>query len=165
MKRIYIILSLLSIYILALCNCKHSDADDVVEIRKPKSGSVAEIIKNPVSASAPIDTSNMAKLKFTDQFYEYGTVTEGTKVKHSFQFKNTGNVALVINDARSSCGCTVPTYPKFPIPPGHSDSIVVVFNTTDKINGQRKIVTITSNTFPAETKIYLTGIVKSKTKK
>ncbi len=165
MKRIYIILSLFSIFFLSLYNCKNSDADEVVEIRKPKSGSVAEIIKNPVSATAPMDTSKLAKLKFTDQFYEFGTVVEGSIVKHSFQFKNTGNVALVINDARSSCGCTVPTYPKFPIAPGKSDSVVVVFNTTDKLNGQRKIVTITSNTFPAETKIYLTGIVKSKTKK
>ena len=165
MKRIYINLSLYSIFILALCNCKNSDADQVVEIRKPKSGSVAEIIKNPVSGSAPMDTSKLAKIKFTDQFYEFGTVVEGSLVKHSFHFTNTGNVALVINDARSSCGCTVPTYPKFPIAPGHSDSVSVVFNTTDKINGQRKIVTITANTFPAETKIYLTGIIKSKTKK
>lgn len=165
MKRIYIILSLYSIFILALSNCKNSDADEVVEVKKPKSGSVAEIIKNPVSATVPMDTSKMAKIKFDNMSFDFGTTIEGSKVRHSYHFTNTGNVALVINDARSTCGCTIPTYPKNPIAPGLSDSIVVVFNTEDKMNGQRKPVTITANTFPAETKIYLTGIVKPKPKK
>lgn len=140
--------------------CKNSDADEVVEVRVPKSGSVAEIIKNPASASVPLDTTRLAKMTFEEISYNFGSVIEGVHVSHFYKFKNTGNVPLVINDARSTCGCTVAEYPKIPIAPGDTASIKVVFNTQNKLNEQRKPVTLTANTFPAENKIYLTGIVK-----
>ena len=36
----------------------------------------------------------------------------------SFVFKNLGEEAIVINRVRSTCGCTVPDWPREPIEPG-----------------------------------------------
>ncbi|MEE1964611.1 DUF1573 domain-containing protein [Allomuricauda taeanensis] len=47
-------------------------------------------------------------------FWSY---SQGSAVEHIFKFKNTGKVPLVILDATSTCGCTVPSCPKEPIPP------------------------------------------------
>ena len=164
MKRIYILLYIIIVFALSFNACKNSDADEVVEVRKPKPGSIAEIVKNPATANAPLDTNHIAKMVFRESTFDFGTVTEGVKVSHNYTFKNTGNVPLVINDARSSCGCTVADYPKTPLNPGDTSSIKVVFNTQGKLNEQRKVINLTANTFPAETKIYITGIVKPKTK-
>jgi hypothetical protein len=44
--------------------------------------------------------------------HNFGTINEGDIVETSFVFTNTGNSDLMISDARGSCGCTVPEYPK-----------------------------------------------------
>ena len=45
-----------------------------------------------------------------------------------FVFTNTGQKDLLILSANSTCGCTIPEYPKNPIPPGQKDSIKVSYN-------------------------------------
>ena len=119
----------------------------------------ASIVRNPVSADVPEDTVNVAKLAFEESFYNFGEVNEGEVVTHSFQFKNVGKMPLVIADARSTCGCTVPEWPKDPIPPGQSGTIEVRFNTAGKKKHQRKPIYITANTYPARNEVYLEGQV------
>ena len=66
--------------------------------------------------------------------------------RNVFAFTNTGDAPLIITDARSSCGCTVPQYPKnTPIAPGESGELVVKFNGSGK-NQVTKTVTVTANT-------------------
>lgn len=67
------------------------------------------------------------------------------EVQTSFNFKNTGKVPLVITNATSSCGCTVPEYPKEAIAPGESGAIKVVYNGSGK-DAISKTVTLTTNT-------------------
>ena len=122
-------------------------------------GEVAEIIRNPATANEPTDTVNVAKIVFEEVQYDYGKVDAGTLVEHTFVFTNTGKVPLVISDARSTCGCTVPEYPKEPVAPGQQGEIYVRFNTKGKFDRQIKPVTITANTYPSETKVYLIGYV------
>ena len=130
------------------------------EIKKEGPISNADIIRNPVSADTPIDTLNVAKMTFETQNYEFGEVTEGEIVEHTFKFKNTGKAPLVIQGARSTCGCTVPEWPKDPIPVGEEGEIFVRFDTKNKRARQVKPVTITANSYPATTKVYLRGFVK-----
>ena len=65
-------------------------------------------------------TSNLPKttIEFEETKHNFGTIKEGEKVKHIYKFKNTGDNPLIISNAVASCGCTVPSYPKEPIPPG-----------------------------------------------
>jgi hypothetical protein len=92
----------------------------------------SDIIRNPVSAKEPIDTVNVAKIEFEETEHDFGVVGEGVIIEHVFKFTNTGKMPLIINSARSTCGCTVPEWPKDPIPPGEGGEISVRFNTKGK---------------------------------
>ncbi|MEM1326852.1 MAG: DUF1573 domain-containing protein [Bacteroidota bacterium] len=141
------------------CESEEKSGKSIQEIRSEDLGSNAAIIRSPISANAPIDSVNVAKMKFEETDYEFGIVEAGAVITHEFAFTNTGKVPLLINDVRSTCGCTIPEWPEELIAPGESSSIQVRFNTTNMRNQQKKPVTITANTYPAKTKLYLTGIV------
>lgn len=98
-------------------------------------------------------------LAFDENSFDFGTVTEGEKVSHVYKFKNTGNEPLVISNAKGSCGCTVPQWPKTPIAPGEDGEIRVEFNSKGKPGKQTKRVTVTANTNPPQTFLTITGNV------
>lgn len=125
-------------------------------------GPVSSIIRNPISADGLQDTINVAEITFEKNIYEFGEVREGDIVTYAYKFENTGKVPLVVSDARSTCGCTVPKWPEEPIEPGETGRIDVRFDTKNKKNEQKKYVTITANTYPANTKVLLKGFVKAK---
>ena len=91
---------------------------------------------------------------------------DGDKVTHVFKFKNTGNEPLIISNAKGSCGCTVPEWPKDAIAPGKSGEIKVVFDSKGKgaVGGKEdsKRVTITANTDPVETYLTIKGKIDKK---
>lgn len=132
----------------------------VEEIKEAGPIKNSDIIRNPVSANQPVDTVNVAKMIFEEVQYDFGEVNEGEVVEHKFTFTNEGKVPLIISGARSTCGCTVPEWPKDPIAPGEDGEISVRFNTKNKKNKQTKPVTITANTYPATTRVHITGFVK-----
>jgi hypothetical protein len=97
-------------------------------------------------------------MEFDDDVFDFGTVEKGEKVEHSYTFTNTGSEPLIISNAKASCGCTVPTWPKEPIAPGETGEIPVVFNARSAGN-QTKTVTITANTNPPQTRLTVKGKV------
>jgi hypothetical protein len=123
-------------------------------------GKISSIIRSPISAEGNIDTVNVAKMTFENNMYDFGEVKEGDVVKHEFKFTNTGKVPLLINNVHSTCGCTVPEWPKEAIQPGQSNTIKVEFNTKGKPDFQEKPVTISANIYPPTTKVFLKGYVK-----
>lgn len=144
---------------LFLTECQRSSSGKKIEEIRTDGASNADIIRNPVSAEGPQDTVNIAKITFKETEYHFGEVFKGDIVRHVFEFTNTGKVPLLINDARATCGCTVPIWPREPIAPGQSSQIEVRFNTENKHGGQNKAVTITANTYPATSQIHLIGKV------
>jgi len=122
----------------------------------------AEMIRNPISAKGLQDTTNLPKMVFVETKYDFATVEEGDKVSHTFKFTNAGKVSLLISDVRSTCGCTVPKWPKEAIPPGEQNQISVVFDTAGKKERQHKLITITANTYPSKTVLSLDGFVTPK---
>ena len=129
------------------------------EIKSDGSIRNSEIIRSPVSANEPLDTVNVAKMAFEEEDFDFGEVDEGAVVEHTFHFINTGKAPLLISSARSTCGCTVPEWPKEPIGPGESGKIEVKFNTRGKKNKQTKPITIVANTYPATSKVFIRGFV------
>lgn len=69
------------------------------------------------------------ELWFSEYEHDYGEIIRGSDGNWSFVFKNIGSQPIVINRVRSSCGCTVPAWPREPVEPGASDTIVVRYNT------------------------------------
>jgi hypothetical protein len=78
---------------------------------------------------------------------------EGETVSFDFKFRNTGKTDLVITEVSSSCGCTVPSYPKTAIRPGQEGSIKVAFNSRGKKGYQTKSVVVLANTQPNATQL------------
>lgn len=108
------------------------------------------------------EVQNGATIEFTKEVHDYGTIENGANGECTFEFKNTGNAPLIISNAKGSCGCTVPQWPKEPIAPGATAEIKVKYDTkrTGAIN---KSVTITSNAVNAPTKVIrIKGNVKPK---
>lgn len=98
-------------------------------------------------------------LKFDISEYDFGKIAEDEEVSHVFKFTNTGEHPLIISEARGSCGCTVPFFPKVPIMPGESSEIEVAFDPKGKSGVQRKTVTIRANTSPALTTVNIVAQV------
>lgn len=91
-------------------------------------------------------TFGQAKIEFKakDNTIDYGTVTkDGDSGLRSFEFKNTGNQPLMITNVQSTCGCTVPSFPKEPIMPGKTGKIDVKYNMNP--GPIRKTITVESN--------------------
>lgn len=122
-------------------------------------GGNAELIRNPESADGQMDTINVATITLDHSVFEFDTIKAGKVLSHRFPFTNTGSIPLIITDVKSSCGCTVPDWPKEPILPGQSSTIVVEFNSTDKYAWQSKPVTIISNAYPKPSELLVHGFV------
>ena len=85
-----------------------------------------------------------AKIEFKTIEIDYGTIEKGADGVRTFEFTNSGEAPLIISNVKSSCGCTVPSWPKTPIMPGDSGEIKVKYD-TNRVNPIRKTITVTSN--------------------
>lgn len=92
-----------------------------------------------------------AEVTFDKEVHDYGTVKQGGNGECEFKFTNTGTEPLIISDAKGSCGCTVPEWPKTPIKPGETASIKVKYD-TKRVGPINKTVTVTSNATTEPTK-------------
>lgn len=119
-----------------------------------------EMIRFPISADSGVDTAKMARIQMDEMVFNFDTVAHGDVVEHTFGFTNVGKSPLVISNAESTCGCTVPSWPEDPIPPGGRGEISVKFNTEDKPGSQTKPITIFANTYPQQTVVRLVGFVQ-----
>lgn len=113
---------------------------------------------------SPEENSAAPLMAFEETVFDFGTVTEGDILKHTFSFTNTGNAPLVIVNAKASCGCTVSNWPKEPIAPGMTEEMLVTFNTNGKPNAQNKQVTITTNTATGKHILKIKAMVTPKVK-
>ena len=86
------------------------------------------------------------KFSFDQEEHNFGQIRDGDIVSHTFRFTNSGEAPLIISKATAACGCTVPQWPKQPIPVGGSGEIQVQFDSSNKPGMQNKVVTITANT-------------------
>lgn len=75
---------------------------------------------------------------------DYGTIKQHGEPLRTVKFTNTGTEPLVIKNARGSCGCTVPTWPKEPILPGAEAEIEIRY-ATNRLGKINKTVKITTN--------------------
>ena len=101
-----------------------------------------------VEAAAVRDASanKMAVMSFDKTFHDFGQIAQGTPQQTVFTFTNTGDAPLIITDATSSCGCTIPDYPKnTPITPGEQGQMVVNFNGSGQ-NQVTKTINVQANT-------------------
>jgi hypothetical protein len=114
------------------------------------------------NGGAPAPVTDSTSVQILDTAYDFGKATEGEKVDFSFRFRNTGTKPLIILDARASCGCTKPSWPKEPVPPGGIASVKAEFNTEGRVGPAYKVIHVISNASPAFPPLKLTGLVIKK---
>jgi len=147
MKKSIFILA--EVALVAFTSCKENAADKVSE--------------ENVAAAAERDAeaTKFPIMVFEETEFDFGTIDQKSPQEHVFKFTNTGDADLIIVDAKSSCGCTVPEYTKDPIAPGDSGELLVKFDGSGK-NQVSKTVTITANTKAGKETIKIKAFVKPK---
>jgi len=105
------------------------------------------------------ENPNAPEITFDKLVHDYGTVQYGGDGICTFKFTNTGKEPLILQQPQSSCGCTVPTWPKEPVLPGESNEIQVTYN-TKKVGPINKTVTVRSNAKTNTVVLRITGKVE-----
>lgn len=103
---------------------------------------------------------NAPEIVFEKEVHDFGTIPYGGDGTYDFKFSNTGKAPLIITNARGSCGCTVPKWPKEPVAKGQSGSINVQYD-TKRPGPFTKTVTISSNAKTANKVLTIKGNVES----
>lgn len=128
--------------------------------------STTKISKEKLEQAQSRDASikGAPEVTFDKTVFDYGTVNEGAIIETTFKVKNTGESDLIIMNAKASCGCTAPTWPKDPIKPGEEGEIKVKFDTNGQTNKQSKTVTLITNTIKGSEAVKVSGMVIPKNK-
>lgn len=105
------------------------------------------------------DTTAFAQIAFETTDFNYGDLNQGEKAEHIFAFKNIGNAPLILNNVLSTCGCTVPEWPREPIFQDSTGVIKVLFDSSSKIGRQNKVITIRSNSKEGDFRLRISAMV------
>lgn len=167
-------LILVLIAAISLTACKDRDAEKKIAALEARLNSLEG--KNPTGPTAtpgtepsPIKAEAEVKpegplpvMQFSETDHDFGTIKEGEKVSHTYKVKNTGEVPLIIQDVKPTCGCTAPDWTRTPIPPGGEGFVKAEFDSQGKPNLQNKFVTVMANTWPKTTKLSFKAMVTPK---
>ena len=143
----------------SLFACNEPVTTDNSAVKEMENNDIANIIRNPVSAVQEVDPDFVPKISFKEVLHDFGEMKDGDKKEHTFEFTNTGEVPLLISNARSTCGCTVPKFTQDYIKPGKSGKIHIAFDSHNLSGAQTKPITVIANTYPRETVIHIKAFV------
>jgi hypothetical protein len=169
LKNLFAALILVGSMAMIACQGDTKDARDQANatpassevVAQPATGdNAAQQAANAVAAENQVPTGPTTTVVYEHTDFDFGSVKEGEKVKHTFKFKNTGTEPLIISNAKGSCGCTVPKWPSEPVAPGATSQIDVEFDSKGKPGKQTKRVTVTANTVPAQMFLNISGNVE-----
>jgi len=127
-------------------------------------------------ATSKINTSNLESAKerdavislgsaiidFDQREYDFGEITEGELVEGTFEIINKGKVDLIITNAKATCGCTVPEWPREAIKPGESAPLKFTFNSRGRVGKQSKTISLQTNSEKVNETIRIKGTVVKK---
>jgi len=88
-------------------------------------------------ALAPLPVLAGPRISFDRDTHDYGKVLHGETVTEEFNFTNTGDQTLIIEELRSSCGCTKAIKGSSEVPPQGKSTIVAAFDTTGLSPGRK----------------------------
>ena len=90
------------------------------------------------------ETAAKSTIDFVSKVVDYGTIEHNADGERKFVFTNNGTEPLIIKNAKGSCGCTVPTWPREPIAAGETAEIGVKY-ATNRVGAFTKTITLTTN--------------------
>ena len=103
-----------------------------------------------------------ARIEFKENTHNFGELAFGSDGECEFPFKNTGKAPLVLTNVKSTCGCTIPEWPREPIKVNESASIKVRYD-THRIGSFTKSITVYSNASNSPKRLFIKGRVTADT--
>ena len=150
--------------------CKDKEAEKKIAALEARLSELEGKKKTPSFNPTPTPAAEPEKkpegplpvLTFETTEHDFGTISEGQKVSYTYKFKNTGEAPLIIQEAKPSCGCTVPEWTRTPIPVGGEGFVKAEFDSNGKPNVQNKTITVVANTWPKQTPLKFKAMVTPK---
>ena len=105
---------------------------------------IGNIVEDSSQFAYSIIIDTVPRMYFNEMNFDFGHLSRGKNVVHTFLFTNRGSQDLVIDEIRS-VGCSVVNPPQKIIPPGEDGALVVKINTLGDFGVQHRTVSITSN--------------------
>ena len=152
MFKIKLLSSTILFILLAMTGCKSGG-------EKNNTAVSPELITNPITASGKKSGSKLPEMTFETTHHNFGIMMQGEKLTYTFTFTNTGGSDLLISDASSTCGCTIPEYSKAPIKPGATGKVEVRFDSAGKSGSVSKTVRLLTNAQPNSVELEITAEV------
>jgi len=106
----------------------------------PEKSAIAPNAAAAVETAAPVP-----RLVFEELVHDFGNLGQKQDTKHIFKFRNSGEVLLVIDNVKATCGCTGTLLSKNEIPPGGEGEIEVTFRTGMSSGKKKKRIDVYSN--------------------
>ena len=102
-------------------------------------------------------------LKFEQTTIDFGELDpDNPQVTCVFKFTNVGKSKLIINQVKTTCGCTTADFTKDPISPGATGFITVKYDGTATRPGRiMKTIQIYSNAKEGMSRVFIRGELKS----
>ncbi|GEM_PF-362019 len=85
------------------------------------------------------------KIEVVSPRYNFGSVLEGTLIRHAFTLRNAGQADLVIKAVHAACGCTAGKPARQILKPGESTDLDVTFDTHFEKGYRSRTVTVYTN--------------------
>lgn len=85
------------------------------------------------------------KITFKRLVHDFGDIDRGGKVETSFEFENSGDAPLQIDEVTTSCGCTTAGLKKKTFAPREKGTIPVTFNSQNFEGKVTKRITVSTN--------------------
>ena len=109
---------------------------------------------------AAITLSAQPKLTFDKTQHDFGKVSESDgAASYGFAFKNTGTAPLIIQDVRTTCGCTTPEWTREPVRPGATGFIKVSYDVKGRPGAIDRTIAVYSNSAPSPANLRIIGEV------
>jgi hypothetical protein len=143
-----ILLTVLTLSVFAIALVELSGISQTALVNKFGSSSEAAPVISPEDqAKRDEEVKKMAKtiIDVAETKFDFGTINEGDKVRHTWIVKNIGKEPLVISNVQTSCGCTAPSFNKEPILPGKEGEVTLEFNSAGKEGAVQKNALIIAN--------------------
>ncbi|MDH5379626.1 MAG: DUF1573 domain-containing protein, partial [Cyclobacteriaceae bacterium] len=116
MSKLVFYTLVMGLFVFGATSCANKDAEKRIaelenRLKEVESSGGASTASSPVATPTPEPEVKpegpIPSFEFEKTDHDFGTITDGDIVKHTFTFKNTGDAPLIIQSARGSCGCTV----------------------------------------------------------
>ena len=153
-----------TLFLLIACALLGVTVNAQSEVKGQKKAKKEKAKTEKVVKAAKAEPQNTVKdpvISFEKTVHDYGTIEYGANGECEFKFTNTGKEPLLLSNVRSSCGCTVPEWPKEPIMPGQTSAIKVRYNTS-RVGTINKTITVTSNATEPTVTLSIRGYVNNK---